>query len=166
MTDAKNLLLAAAAFLLCGLFCTQSFYYGRRKGRGETIITPPDTLYVHDTIVDEKPVPYEVRVIDTVLRQVRDTIWMDDELWEEVAMVRKTYVGEGYWCQVSGIEPQLDSIRVQHTTAYIDRPIVQKERYKPKFTFGVQLGIGSQYGLVNKHFDVGPYLGIGVQYNF
>lgn len=38
---------------------------------------------------------------------------------------------------------------------------------KPKrFNFGIQAGFGPTYGLINRQFDIGIYLGIGIEYNF
>ena len=38
------------------------------------------------------------------------------------------------------------------------------KKFTSKFGFGVQAGIGGQYGLINKEFDVGPYVGLGISY--
>ena len=46
---------------------------------------------------------------------------------------------------------------------------VDKERFaqKPKrWNIGLQVGIGAQYGLIGKGFDVGPYVGVGLSYGF
>lgn len=38
---------------------------------------------------------------------------------------------------------------------------------KPKkWNFGIQFGFGVHYGTIGKNFDVGPYGGFGIQYNF
>ena len=38
---------------------------------------------------------------------------------------------------------------------------------KPKhWNLGIQVGIGGQYGLINKKIDVGPYIGVGISYGF
>ena len=41
---------------------------------------------------------------------------------------------------------------------------VPKPKRKP-FSLGVQVGFGANYGLVNRRFDYGPYVGLGLQYN-
>lgn len=51
----------------------------------------------------------------------------------------------------------------------IEGAVIDKSKLNPKkdrWNFGIQLGIGTQYGIINNSFDVGPYLGVGVQYNF
>lgn len=44
--------------------------------------------------------------------------------------------------------------------------IDKKLKSNKKWSFGVDVGIGIQYGIFNKNFDIGPQLGIGIHYNF
>lgn len=37
---------------------------------------------------------------------------------------------------------------------------------KPRFSWGIQIGVGGNYGFIHKNWDVGPYMGIGGQLNF
>ena len=51
----------------------------------------------------------------------------------------------------------------------IDASVIENSIIAPKkkrFSWGVQLGFGLQYGLINKNLDVGPYGGVGIQWNF
>lgn len=51
----------------------------------------------------------------------------------------------------------------------IQGAMVDKGRFaqKPKrWNIGLQAGIGVQYGLIGRGFDVGPYVGIGLSYGF
>lgn len=51
----------------------------------------------------------------------------------------------------------------------IEGAIIDGSRLKPKYnywTLSVQGGFGAQYGLVHNQFDLGPYVGVGVSYNF
>lgn len=50
--------------------------------------------------------------------------------------------------------------------AVLDKDIYLRREKKKRWGVGVQVGIGGQYGLVHKQFDVGPYVGIGISYNF
>jgi len=163
------LLIGIIIALVASLYIVTSSY--KNKSIKTQSVTPKegakaDTCFVHDTVWYPNPMPMAVFVTDTVLVQVHDTVWVDDELYMRLEVEKKTYQGVDYWAQVSGIECNLDSIMVRHTTAYIERPIFTEIIKKPKVSFGVQLGFGSQYGLIGKKFDVGPYLGIGLQYNF
>lgn len=49
--------------------------------------------------------------------------------------------------------------------AYLDNTIPTKTK-KVKFSWGFQLGVGVQYGLIKKTWDVGPYAGFGVGLSF
>lgn len=48
--------------------------------------------------------------------------------------------------------------------AYLDKDVAQVKRIK--FSWGLQLGIGAQYGLIKKNWDVGPYAGFGIGLSF
>ena len=48
--------------------------------------------------------------------------------------------------------------------AYINEAMEKKK--KVKFSYGFQLGVGLQYGLIKKNWDVGPYAGFGVGLSF
>lgn len=51
----------------------------------------------------------------------------------------------------------------------IEGAIIDGSSLRPKpnyWTLSIQGGFGAQYGLVNKKFDVGPYVGAGISYNF
>ena len=51
----------------------------------------------------------------------------------------------------------------------IDASVIENSIISPKkkrFSWGVQVGFGLQYGLINKNLDVGPYGGVGIQWNF
>ena len=37
---------------------------------------------------------------------------------------------------------------------------------KKRINFGIQVGFGCHYGLISKSMDIGPYGGVGVEYNF
>lgn len=53
----------------------------------------------------------------------------------------------------------------------IDGALIDKKQYlksanKPKIKVGLQLGFGGNYGILHKSFDYGPYVGVGLSYNF
>lgn len=37
---------------------------------------------------------------------------------------------------------------------------------KPRFSHGITVGIGVQYGIINQRVDIGPYIGYGISINF
>lgn len=162
----KSLLIASIGLIVCGLLCMQSFYYGKQVGKADSVINMQitDTVFVTDYIEVETPAPYEVKVVKTVY--LTDTVYVGREMFYILNYQKKKFRGNDYYAEVSGFEVNLDSIAVKVNTAYIDRPIVKEVKVKPFVTWGVQVGFGAQYGLINKKFDTGPYLGIGVQFNF
>ena len=51
----------------------------------------------------------------------------------------------------------------------INGAILDASKFAPKkkrFGWGVQAGVGAQYGLFSQKFDVGPYVGVGFEINF
>ncbi len=160
-------MLGAAAIMLVALGFIVSYRYGFDKGSKQStiVVDTPDTTIIENFIEVGDPTPIEVEVIKTIY--IHDTIWIDDEnFFDSLDYERKIYRGLDYYCEVSGFEPQLDSIAVRHTTTYVERPIIMEKEIKPRLSWGIQIGFGTQYGVLSKRFDVGPYLGIGVQYNF
>jgi hypothetical protein len=92
-----------------------------------------DTLYLHDTIFIKEQINY------------RDSI---ASIW------------------VSGYHPEIDSIHytIPEKTIYVDKIVeVQKKESFWKNRFVITAGFSTQYGLVHKQWDVGPYVGIGVR---
>lgn len=129
------------------------------------------TVTTLDTILIEKPVPYEVA--HTEFRTLRlpvmlfapaDTVWntrlVVDSVEVEVAMERKTYQDSTYRAQVSGpaiggLHPSLDWIEVYNKTTYNTTTVKKTGRWG----LGVQVGYGAyKEGL-------SPYIGVGISYN-
>ena len=50
--------------------------------------------------------------------------------------------------------------------ALLDKETYLKQKHKTRFGISIQAGIGGQYGLVHKQFDVGPYIGAGFSWSF
>lgn len=48
--------------------------------------------------------------------------------------------------------------------ALVDKKAFLKQQKKDKFSIGIQIGFGAQYGLMHRQFDYGPYIGIGAEY--
>lgn len=48
--------------------------------------------------------------------------------------------------------------------AYLNKEVAQVR--KVRFSYGLQLGIGVNYGLINKKLDIGPYAGAGIGISF
>lgn len=48
--------------------------------------------------------------------------------------------------------------------ALVDKKTFLKQQKKDRFSIGIQIGFGAQYGLMHRQFDYGPYIGIGAEY--
>ena len=118
--------------------------------RDTTIIEKIDTQYF------PKPIPYKVEVRDTI--RLTDTIYIGGQiLFQEV----KEYKDSTYYARVSGINANLEEIRVfpKYSTIYINT--TEKVYLKPKkWEFGLQGGVG----ITPK--GVQPYIGFGVTRRF
>ena len=154
--SAKSIILALAVVAsLAGAFAL-----GRKTAKLEPL-ERIDTLYRVDTFRAEIPAPFAVYVKDTIRVALTDTLRFRDTLFVELPTETREYRDTSYYARVSGFRPSLDYIEVYSRTVTIERtaPV-------PRLSFGVQLGAGLQYGLVRQGFDVGPYVGAGIQYKF
>ena len=120
-----------------------------------------DTLVLHDTLRVEKPIPRYVRVIDTMLVPVVDTICMRDSVFIPIPREEKIYQDSTYSAVVSGYRPSLDTIAVFQTTKFIT---ITKEKPTKRWNIGPQVGIGF-VGNKENALRFGYYAGIGVQYS-
>jgi hypothetical protein len=109
----------------------------------------------YDTITKEK-IKYKERIkLDTLY--LHDTIFIKEQInyRDSIASI---------W--VSGYHPEIDSIHytIPEKTIYVDKIVeVQKKESFWKNRFVITAGFSTQYGLVHKQWDVGPYVGIGVR---
>lgn len=161
----RNLLIAIAFFF--GVTFA-AYQVGRRDGlihSTEDIKQVVDTLYIRDTITQEKPIYVDRIKLQKVPVQVEktDTLKIHDTLY--VYLQKEQVVWQDSLSRVyaSGILPQVDSVQhfIQDRIVTIEKSIPVK---KPcKWGIGVQAGYGIQFG---KEFAICPYMGIGVTYNF
>ena len=160
----KKITYAVVAVIMALLL---SYFIGRRDGfnsavRGET--ESVDTMYVHDTIMQYRPI-LEERVVykrEYVPVPVTDTLWKHDTLY--VSLDHEQVVWQDSLSRVyaSGILPQIDS--VQH---FISERVVTKELTKVvkkpcRWGVGIHAGYGIQLG---EQVKTAPYIGVGVSYN-
>lgn len=125
-----------------------------------------DTVTVVDSMPCYYPVPrdsavvrYEtvrLRVADTSLVTVRDTVRVADSVQVVVPITQKMYADSTYRAYVSGYNPRLDSIFVYAPTKYVTTVVKEKPK---RWAIGVQAGCGYSRG------GISPYVGIGVSYN-
>ena len=122
---------------------------------------------IRDTITQYQPEYVTKTVVKKVLVPVTDTLQIHDTTYIEMEIERKVYADSNYRAVVSGIYPSLDEISVYPETKIVTQTVTVYEPKKPtRFGLGVQVGFGGTYGIVNKKLDVGPYIGVGLSYNF
>lgn len=145
------------------------FFAGRMSVRDiePQTITKHDTLTVYHTERYAYPEPsYKVNLPPVLLPMpVRDTAIVHDSILVEVPMEQKVYEKENYTAYVSGFSPKLDSIRLNIPTTYIENTTIVRKP-APRWSIGIQAGVGAQYGIINRSADFGPYVGVGVSYRF
>ena len=154
METLKKLVIAA---LLAALLLLSGYLLGRRAGRASVTaeIVRTDTLRIRDTLLVERPVPVEVRVVDTMLVAVNDTVYL------QLPREEKVYESGDYRAQVSGYRPELDWIEVYPQTVYVTRNISEDSR--KRWGIGVQAGYGAYFD--GGDVSLSPYVGIGISWN-
>lgn len=132
--------------------------------------TPPpaptpqiDTLVVVDTVTITKPEYIVRRVVDSIPFFVIDTLKVHDTTVVYLPKEEKVYEDSTYRAVVSGYEPSLDTIAVYPKTTVIKQTEVVEVPMQPRWSIGVQGGVGVMVN--DKGFHAGPYIGIGIQYN-
>lgn len=112
-------------------------------------------VYFYDTIVSTP-----VIVNDTVYKEIKDTIHIPIEAKESSFNIKKDSFEINGNIHYHGFKADIDKVDVDYKFTY--QPPVEHKR---KFHISVQAGFGAQYGLINRKFDIGPYVGIGGSYD-
>jgi hypothetical protein len=164
VTDTTKYLIAVTIVLVVMAACVLfGVHLGRSKAES-LIVEKVDTTYVHDTIMQYKPIVQEITKVERVPVQVevRDTLMVRDTMY--VYLDREQIVWQDEWSRVyaSGILPQVDS--VQH---FITEKVVTKEirvpiKQKSRWGLGIHAGYGLQFG---QQIQACPYVGVGVSYD-
>lgn len=139
-----------------------SYHWGLYRGRSEEVpIAKTDTLYVVDTILTEKPIPYKVEVLDTIYLSLVDTIRVRETLVMPLPREQKIYKDERYMAVISGVMPSLDHIETYQINKTITNTIVKKRNH-----WGFSATIGPFLGYGVKGPDVGIGISGGLSYTF
>lgn len=160
MTTLKKLSIAA---LLLAVSLLSGYLLGRRACRApepEPVIQT-DTLRIRDTVLVERPAPVEVRVVDTMLVSVTDTISISDTVYLRLPHEIKQYEDSLFRAQVSGYRPALDWIEVYPQTVYLTK--VVKTPSVKRWGLGLQAGYGAY--VAGGQVRLAPYVGVGISYD-
>ncbi len=168
MNKFYKILIAIAVVVLI----VEAFLLGRRSAQKSEVRVDVKREVVErvriDTLLQLKPVYITQKVVDTlrILVPVTDTeVQPDaDSCAVDIPIVERVYKDSTYRAVVTGYNPELKEIEIYRPTILRTETITNT--LKPRFNFGVQLGIGPTYGFINRKLDVGVYAGIGFQYNF
>lgn len=151
---------------------TMAFFNVYFRTPGEVVrvdtVTVSDTLYLHDTLTVDNPVPYLVEKVktDTVFTPAGDTIQLVTETKkyeENIIQDQDTAVVKA---QITGINAEIDTISVMFNrrevinTIEITKYIEKKRKFLQRFHFSPNVSAG--YGVFNRNLDV--YVGFGVAY--
>lgn len=155
-----------AVIVIAGAF-TGGFFAGKGKRPAFQRDTVTTVVTYRDTVTVYEPKEITRTVIRKEYVAVTDTIIRNDTTYIEMPVERREYRDTNYRAVVSGIRPQLDEISVFPETRIVTQTVTVTEKRRPtKFGVGVQVGFGGTYGLVHKQLDAGPYVGVGISYNF
>lgn len=162
MTARRNCALGAA-LALAALLLLSGYLLGRRACRAPEpeLVVQTDTLRIRDTVLVDKPVPVEVRVVDTMLVAVTDTISISDTVYLRIPREIKQYEDSLFRAQVSGYRPSLDWIEVYPQTVYLTK--VVKTQDVRRWGIGLQAGYGAY--VTGGQVRLAPYVGVGISYD-
>lgn len=159
----KEQLATVAVALVFLAFVAAAFVAGRQVGRMEIpdgcdTVTVVQRDTVRDTLTFVKPVPVEVRTVDTLVLHICDTVAVP------VPIERKVYEDKDYRAVVSGWRPSLDEISVFPKTVTVTTTnTVTQQIPAPRVSFGLAAGPGVFYdGKV--HGGVGVVAGVLVRF--
>ena len=151
-------------FLLAFVFVLSIGRCNRNNGPGSEIIVQVDTLYLHDTVRIEKPIPQLIKTIDTFLVAITDTLRIKDTVYLNLPREQKTYREENFHAWVSGYRPALDSIHLFQNKQQIitSTSIHQNTPRTRRWGIGIQAGYG--FTCQQNTIQPIPYFGIGLSY--
>ena len=167
----SNTLIWVCLFII--LVILGGFYFGKCYFNEK--IEKIDTVIKRDTVIDRDtftffkdklvPIYRTVKKIDTVFTEKGDTIPLITEnktYIDTVCAQKDTAIVTSY---MSGINVQIDSLRVEmRTTKETITNTIEVTKYikqNKRFNIGVQTGVG--YGFTSKQIE--PYVGLGLQIN-
>lgn len=148
------------------LFGVLFFVIGRCfKGTDIETIVQTDTIVETDTVVDIDTVIYwrtefeDKYIYDTIVRN--DTVYIKDEpqLYKDST--------DRYQIEINAVKLYDYNLTVfdRDSMFYTKEIVIQEKKEKKwKLEFCWSAGFGVHYGLINKNFDVGPYVGFGVKF--
>jgi hypothetical protein len=132
----------------------------------DTIKLPGDTIWISNEVTEwfESKLAIKDSVLDGILSyQLQKDYLLYKSFDYTIQLPLEIYVTKDDQFIVKSI----NNARFPYISGYIDRAIASMgDVQKPKrWSIGVGAGFGGQYGILNKKFDVGPYVGISFGYS-
>lgn len=158
--DDKTLLKITFAVTFVLGACFGFWFRGLRPAKPAETVVQTDTMYLRDTIRIDRPVPRIVRIVDTMLIPVIDTVHTRDSIFISIPREEKVYEDSTYRAVVSGYKPSLDSISVFRATEVITITETVRVPEKKRWGLGIQVG-----GTYLPKVGPTPYVGVGISYN-
>lgn len=132
--------------------------------------TTTDTVYVTDSVevVQWKEKTKILHHYDTMYYNCIDTVI--DSIPVQIPIYQYNYDtitpdSVSMQAEITGYDVQFQRLKLQYVREEVTTTIVQQ--YKPKrWGLGFQAGFGGGYDVIDKKAFVGPYIGIGISYNF
>ena len=136
--------------------------FNRYSHRTDSRIVCSDTIVVRDTVTVSAPLPVAEIPAGTLSVVVHaDSVLVDSAVTADSVVVvlpkiSRRYSGEHYDAYVSGVNPQLDSLRL-YTDSYV---VCQSPRHHAAGRWSV--GFGAGMAMTPRGFQ--PYIGVGVSF--
>lgn len=141
----KKGLIAAVILIVIGIVAGLLFERIFPKSEPEVeIVAQPDTVFVPETVVIEKPVPKYVKVTETKYVRVTDTLWIEGDLMMSLPWETKTYGDERYTAVVSGYEPSLDRLEIYLENQVITKYLIPAPQKEKKHSISAGLAVDYQ----------------------
>jgi len=176
MSDKHRIYILATVLPIMIAMWVMGYYTGKANCKKPETKMDTVTLYLPDTSNFIKPQPKDnrptgVKIKYIVPEKILDSLAaLNDSLKAKPKFIylprtQSMYKDTSYQAWVSGVQPELDSIKVFKKTVVktitVTNTIEVKAKRKPKpFGIGVQVGYGWNGEKLN------PFVGIGVSYNF
>lgn len=129
--------------LLVGAGCAVGYNVGSRTVPETLAEAKPDTVFVHDTFIIDRPILKERNVVERIYVPVNDTTVINDTVYLALPRESRTYGDERFTAVVSGYKPSLDRLEI-----YLENQVVTKylipEPKKPKMNT-LSVGMEASY---------------------
>ena len=122
------------------------------------------TIITHDTLTNSYPLQYRDRwlTFDGVFSLSNPTHPSLDLFNIKMDIPLRVGIGDNYRIFVTSPNPYFNITSIDGAVVDGGQFLKKKKRWH----FGVWIGFGQQYGLINKKIDIGPQVGVGFGYSF